>query len=210
MNLTEIFDLNPFALLRLFEAFWMPVLILLGACFLIARNDEKHSGKPAFPGKSVVAFTLMNKGAWVGFLGMCTMLVAFVLDDTVWSVVRIGLILCCTGFGASFWVGKWWMKWSGTYEPIPSKNIYVKCYTGINVFLLSVTVLALVSILTIVLVEAAMFGDDFRWSYVEIPFKIALVILIASGIFLKANLSIFSEGCYDIASAEKDTPPKED
>jgi len=210
MNLNEIFDLNPFALLRLFEAFWMPVLILLGACFLMARNDEKHSGKPAFPGKSVVAFTLMNKGAWIGFSGMCTMLVAFVLEETVWTVVRIGLILCCTGFGAAFLGGKRWMKWSGTYEPIPSKNIYVKCYAGINVFLLSVTVLTLVTILAIVLVEAVMLGDDLRWYVIEMPFKIALVILIASGIFLKYNLSIFSKGSYDIASAGKETPPKED
>ena len=183
-------------------------LVSSTVCFFMARNDEKRSGKNTMSGKSAVIYTLMNKAVWLVFFGCTLFLVAFVLPETMewdeeaeelvdagmnWMPVRIGLILAFMGSAATFVLGLTWKRWSKVDSYFPSWNMFVKFYSGLNVFLLASTVFFLLTFLALGISELA-FNDSAKWeNNLDQPFKIGIMLLLTSTVFGIANLLVYSK-----------------
>ena len=170
------------------------------------RNDEKRSGVSTLSGKSAILFTLINKTAWIAFIGFSMILLTFVLPEskdwdpeteemvetgTDFTTLRIGFVLMIVGIASTFFLSTIWNRWSQQQVALPSSNMFVKCYSGLNAFFLLSTVLALVTFLAIMIMEL-MFGEA-EWKMVKEPFKIGVVLLISCVVFLVCNLRVYSK-----------------
>ena len=188
-------------------------LIITAMCFFMARNDEKRSGVNRLSGKSAIIMTLTNKAWWIVFAGITLILVAFVLPGaTDLRSLRVGFALAIVGLIAVMLLGFLWKKWAGakTAGSLPNWNMFVKCYSGLNMFILFSTVLSLVVFLFILLLELT-FNDSAKWeSAIEHPFKIGLMTLTSSTIFLFANLSVFARSTDEIVPFSKPAEPEEE
>jgi hypothetical protein len=188
------------------SSFFFLALLVTPICFFMMRNDEKRSGISTFSGKSAILFTLINKTAWIAFIGLTMILLTFVLPEssrwdpetgerietgTDFTTLRIGFVLMLVGIASTFFLFTIWNRWSQQQVALPSSNMFVKCYSGLNVFFLLASVLGLVTLLAIAIMEL-MFGDA-EWRMVKEPFKIGVVLLISCVVFLVCNLRIYSK-----------------
>ena len=188
------------------SSFFFLALLVTPICFFMMRNDEKRSGVSTLSGKSAILFTLINKTAWIAFIGFSMILLTFVLPEskdwdpeteemvetgTDFTTLRIGFVLMIVGIASTFFLSTIWNRWSQQQVALPSSNMFVKCYSGLNVFFLLASVLGLVTFLAIMIMEL-MFGDP-EWDMVKEPFKISVVALISCVVFLVCNLRVYSE-----------------
>ena len=194
--------------LSLFSLLGMVVTIVM---YFMARKDEKRMGETTLSGKSAVIFTSMNGVAWVAFIGLTLMLLAFVLPEQStynydnderesfreWMPFRIGFVLLIMGAGALVALGKVWQGWAretwgqvGSF--IPRWNLFVKGYSGLNVFYLLSAVFYLVAFILSTLVELT-FNEKIEWKdSLDTPFKICLMALISTTFFLVLNFWVYS------------------
>ena len=189
-----------------FSFFLIVGLLVPTICFFMMRNDEKRSGVSTSSGKSAVVFTLINKTAWIAFIGLTLILLTFVLPEskefdretgelvdagTDFTSLRIGFVLMLVGIASTFFLSTIWNRWSQQQVALPSSNMFVKCYSGLNVFILLSSVLGIVTFLAIMIMEL-MFGEA-EWKMVKEPFKIGVVLLISCVAFLVCNLRVYSK-----------------
>ena len=203
-----LFSVLPAAVTGLlgFSFFLFVGLLVPTICFFMMRNDEKRSGVSASSGKSAVVFTLINQTAWISFIGLTLILLTFVLPEskewdpkkeelvdagTDFTTLRIGFVLTLVGIASTVFLSTLWNRWSQQQIALPSSNMFVKCYSGLNVFFLLSSVLGLVTFLAIMIMEL-MFGDA-EWKMVKEPFKIGVVLLISCVVFLVCNLRVYSK-----------------
>ena len=190
-----------------FSFFLIVGLLVPTICFFMMRNDEKRSGVSASSGKSAVVFTLINKTAWIAFIGLTLILLTFVLPEskefdretgelvdagTDFTTLRIGFVLMLVGIASTFFLSTIWNRWSQQQVALPYSNMFVKCYSGLNVFFLLSSVLGLVTFLAIAIMEL-MFNEDVLWKMIKEPFKIGVVALISCVVFLVCNLRVYSK-----------------
>tara|TARA_A100001037_G_scaffold294416_1_gene312198 strand:- start:267 stop:941 length:675 start_codon:yes stop_codon:yes gene_type:complete len=194
--------------LSLFSLLGLIVTIVI---YFMARKDEKRTGETMLSGKSAIIFTSMNGVAWVAFIGLTMMLLAFVLpemtkyDESIddykeyreWMPFRIGFVLLTVSTGAMFALGMVWQSWSRkiwseTSTVFPAWNMFVKGYSGLNVFYLLSTVFYLVVFILGSFVELA-FNDNVEWEgTMDTPIKISVMSLISATIFLVLNFWVYS------------------
>ena len=203
-----LFSVLPAAVTGLlgFSFFLFLGLLVPTICFFMMRNDEKRSGVSTLSGKSAVVFTLINQTAWIAFIGFTLILLTFVLPEsrdwdpetgemvetgTDFTTLRIGFVLMLVGIASTLFLSIIWNRWSQQQIALPSSNMFVKCYSGLNVFFLLSSVLGLITFLAIMIMEL-MFGDA-KWDMVKEPFKIGVVLLISCVVFLVCNLRVYSK-----------------
>jgi len=198
-----LFSVLPAAVTGLlgFSFFLFLGLLVPTICFFMMRNDEKRSGVSTLSGKSAVVFTLINQTAWIAFIGFTLILLTFVLPEswdpeteqetTDFITLRIGFVLMLVGIASTFFLSTVWNRWSQQQVALPSSNMFVKCYSGLNVFFLLSSVLGLITFLAIMIMEL-MFGDA-EWDMVKDLFKISVVLLISCVVFLVCNLRVYSK-----------------
>ena len=147
------------------SSFFFLALLVTPICFFMMRNDEKRSGVSTLSGKSAILFTLINKTAWIAFIGFSMILLTFVLPEskdwdpeteemvetgTDFTTLRIGFVLMIVGIASTFFLSTIWNRWSQQQVALPSSNMFVKCYSGLNVFFLLSSVLGLVTFLSLI------------------------------------------------------------
>lgn len=168
-------------------SFVLPII-----CFFMSRNDEKRSGRIQYPGKSLVFFTLINSGAWIFFLGLSMALVTIIMPgrgSMAWAPLRIGLVMMISGAASIKVLAGLWTSLTKTNDWLPSWNMFVKCYSGMNLFILFTGFIALCSFILYAILEMMVGAAEWR-SFKE-PFKISLALTAASGIFLYVNLKVY-------------------
>ena len=205
-----------------FSFFLIVGLLVPTICFFMMRNDEKRSGVSTASGKSAVVFTLINKTAWIAFIGLTLILLTFVLPEskefdqetgelvdagTDFTTLRIGFVLMLVGIASTFFLSTIWNRWSQQQVALPSSNMFVKCYSGLNVFFLLSSVLGLVTFLAIAIMEL-MFGEA-EWDMVKEPFKIGVVLLISCVVFLVCNLRVYSKSSDAVVPFAKTSETRE-
>ncbi len=186
---------SPFPILFLTSYF--PFLLLGGfvlpiICFFMSRNDEKRSGRIQYSGKSLVLFTLMNSAAWLFFLGLSMALVTIVMpgrSPAAWIPLRMGLIMMISGAVSLKILGALWTSLTNTNSWLPRGNMFVKCYSGMNLFILFAGFISLVSFVLYSLLEVMVGVSD--WSSFREPVKVSMALAVTSGIFLYVNLKVF-------------------
>ena len=219
-----LFSVLPAAVTGLvaFSFFLFVGLLVPTICFFMMRNDEKRSGVSTLSGKSAVVFTLINQTAWIAFIGFTMILLTFVLPEsrewdpesgemietgTDFTTLRIGFVLMIVGIASTFFLSTIWNRWSQQQVALPSSNMFVKCYSGLNVFILLSSVLGLVTFLAMMIMEL-MFGDA-EWDMVKEPFKISVVLLISCVVFLVCNLRVYSKSSDAVVPFAKTSETRE-
>ena len=205
------------------SSFFFLALLVTPICFFMMRNDEKRSGISTFSGKSAILFTLINKTAWIAFIGFTMILVTFVLPEskeldqdtgefvdagTDFTTLRIGFVLMLVGIASTFFLSTIWNRWSQQQVALPSSNMFVKCYSGLNVFFLLSSVLGLVTFLAIAIMEL-MFNEDALWEMIKEPFKISVMALISCVVFLVCNLRVYSKSSDAVVPFAKTSETRE-
>ena len=205
------------------SSFFFLALLVTPICFFMMRNDEKRSGISTFSGKSAILFTLINKTAWIAFIGFTMILVTFVLPEskeldqdtgefvdagTDFTTLRIGFVLMLVGIASTFFLSTIWNRWSQQQVALPSSNMFVKCYSGLNVFILLSGVLGLVTFLAIAIMEL-MFNEDVLWEMIKEPFKIGVMALISCVVFLVCNLRVYSKSSDAVVPFAKTSETRE-
>ena len=174
-------------------------LVLPVVCFFLSRNDEKRSGVIQYSGKSMVVFTLVNYGAWLFFVGATMVFLTFVMADegqNAWVPLRIGLVLMIIGAVSVKVVTGLWSTWTKTGDWLPSWNMFVKCYSGLNTLVLFTGIVAASGYLLYAIFEM-MFGIA-DWRHFKQPVKTILPVLVTSGVFLYVNLLVYGRSEDDI------------
>jgi len=220
-----LFSILPGIIIGLFAlSFFLFVGLLVPTiCFFMMRNDEKRSGVSTLSGKSAVVFTLINKTAWIAFIGLTLILLTFVLPEsrdydpetdqmietgTDFTTLRIGFVLMLVGIASTFFLSTVWNRWSQQQVALPYSNMFVKCFSGLNVFFLLSSILGLVTLLAITIMEL-MFNEHSRWETIKEPFKIGVVLLISCVVFLVCNLRVYSKSSDAVVPFVKSPETKE-
>ena len=181
----------------LFLSTYFPFLFIGGAvlpviCFFMFRNDEKRSGRIQYSGKSLVFFTLMNSAAWIVYLGLTMVLMALIMGGPGdYAPLRIGLVMIISGAASLKILGVLWTSLTKTDSWLPRGNMFVKCYSGFNLFILFIGFVGTVSFILYFLME--MMVGTAEWRLVKEQVKAFIVLTITSGIFLYVNLKIFQD-----------------
>ncbi len=141
-------------------------LVVTVACYFLSRAEEKRSGEVLFAGKSAVILTLMNNAAWLFFVAW-TMICFNIIGDMEtsynfetdksekgWEVLRMGLALLVTSGLSLLVLSVLWRNWTVSSELLPRDNIFVKCFSGINMFVLSGLAISLGTSILFLLLEA--------------------------------------------------------
>lgn len=187
-------------------------LVVTVVCYFLSRAEEKRSGEVLFSGKSAVIFTLMNNASWLFFVA-CTMVCFNIIGDVEtsydfdtgesekgWEVMRMGMAILVTSGISLFALSLLWRNWTGSAELLPRDNVFVKCFTGINMFILSGLVLSLGTAILFLLLEA-MASDNVKLDEIGDGFKLPLVSLITGLVFLALNIRVFGS-CSDRAPSK--------
>ncbi|MBL62899.1 MAG: hypothetical protein CMI30_05760 [Opitutae bacterium] len=193
-------------------------LVIMTVCFFMARNDEKRTGITTLSGKSSIYFSLMNQSWWIVFIGITLVLVTMVLPAPEiydeerdrfkkgkkdWQPLRIGIVLTIVGTGAATALGAIWQRCSGQPRILPRDNMFVKCYSGLNAFMLFSIVVSLVTFLGFCFAEL-FFDKKADWDDWEDAVKIAAMALVSSTLFLMANLSVFNASSDSVVKFPRD------
>jgi len=186
---------------------FVPVVVAI-VCYFLSRAQERRTGEVMYSGKSAIIFTLMNNSAWL-FTAAWFLIIYNILGDTKsysfgatetekdWTMFRVGFsILICTSVSMVF-LTLIWRRWTEGASIIPKENIFVKCYSGLNMFVLSGLVLYLGIFLFTSLLEATVHDTaDFDSDMFIVP----SVMLVCAFGFLVLNIWIFGRST--------DEPPK--
>ena len=186
---------------------WISLLFGI-VCFFMSRNDEKRSGRNTMSGKSAVIFTLMNQTAWTTFFGFSLMLITLVLPEKQewneddlrfvdagmdWMPFRIGFILAFTGAVSTLCLGLTWKSLSKTGSSLPSWNMFVKNYSGLNTYFMASITLTLGTIILMAIGELVV-NENIVWEgQMDTPIKVCIMLLMTSTAFLVVNLLIYSK-----------------
>jgi hypothetical protein len=181
-------------------------LAITVVCFFMSRWEEKRSGRILFSGKGAIIFTLMNNAFWLMAIAATIGLFNIVGDfgsgsyDSFtegqiestkdWSLFRLSIAIFFPSLIAVTVLGFLWRNWTDTWEFLPRDNIFVKCFSGLNCFILSCLVLGL-AILLVYLSLELMVNDRMEWDRMGDEFKLMIVSFITSSIFLWCNLLVF-------------------
>jgi hypothetical protein len=187
-------------------------LVATVVCYFLSRAEEKRSGEVLFTGKSAVIFTLMNNAGLLFFVAW-TMICFNIIGDMEnsynnetdeyekgWEVLRMGLALLVTSGLSLLVLSVLWRNWTGSNELLPRDNIFVKCFSGINMFVLSGLVISLATSILFLLLEA-MASDNVKIDEMGDVFKLPVVTLICTIVFLAINIRLFG-GCSDRAPSK--------
>jgi hypothetical protein len=90
-----------------------------------------------------------------------------------------------------------WRNWTVSSELLPRDNIFVKCFSGINMFVLSGLAISLGTSILFLLLEA-MASDKVKIDELGDAFKLPVVALICTLAFLAINIRLFGS-CSDRA-----------
>ncbi len=183
-------------------------LFVIIVCYFLSRAEERKSGKVLFSGKSAVIFTLMNNSAWLFFIAW-TMICFNIIGDMEnynwdteesekgWQAFRMGSALLVSSGISLFLLAVLWRNWTGNNEMLPRDNIFVKCYSGLNMLTLAGTVLWLGTLILFSLLEA-MASDKISIDDMGDLFKFPVVMFFSSLVFLAGNIRVFGS-CADRA-----------
>lgn len=176
-------------------------IIVTICCYFLSRAEERRSGEILFTGKSAVIYTLMNNAAWLFFIAW-TMICFNIIGDMEthnwdtdesekgWQALRLGAALFVSSGVSLFVLVVLWRNWTGNNEMLPRDNMFVKCYSGLNMLMLSVTVLSLGTFILFALLEA-MASDRLSIEDMGDAFKFPVVMFASSLVFLAANIRVF-------------------
>jgi hypothetical protein len=205
--MSEIFIMQGLMTVATLMLGFVPIIVAV-VCYFLSRAQERRTGTVLYSGKSAIIFTLMNNSAWL-FTTAWFLIIYNILGDTEsysfgaeepeknWSMFRIGFsMLLCTSVSMGL-LALFWKRWSEGGSIIPKENIFVKCYSGLNVFVLSGLVLYLGILLFSLLLEATVRDDTNLDSDVLI---VPSVMLVCAFGFLVPNVWIFGRS--------SDDPPK--
>ena len=206
--MNEMFFIMQGLMMAMASVLLLVPLVVTVVCYFLSRAEEKRSGEVLFTAKSAVIFTLMNNAAWL-FFAAWTMICFNIIGDMEsynfhsdeaeksWEVFRMGIALVISSGLSLLILSMLWRNWTGNTELLPRDNIFVKCFSGINMAVLSVVVLALGTSIMFLLLEA-MASDDVKLDEMGDMFKLPVVTLICSLVFLAMNIRLFGS-CSDRA-----------
>ena len=189
----------------------IPVIVVL-ICYFLSRAQERRTNQKRYTGKSAVIFTLLNNSAWLFsaavFLILYNLLGEhefqafgrpdFGLEESDgggkdWSMFRVGLsILICSSFAILVLI-KLWKRWVDGESCLPPYNIFVKCYSGLNMIVLGTMALSVGAALLTMMLEGitgsfVIKDDD---SFVQLT-----TLLLCTVGFLVVNIGVFGK-CSD-------------
>ena len=192
----------------------MPVVITV-VCYFLSRAEEKRSGQVLFSGKAAVIFTLFNNAAWL-FAAAWVMILFNLIGDLEtrsfdfagssfdsepavsvskdWTLLRGGIaLLICSGLAGAV-LAYLWRDWTNSSSILPRDNIFVKCFSGLNLLVRAGLSLYLGTVLIFLLLQAMM--DKVDLEKVGDGFKFPAVLLCCALAFLVANIRRFGS-CSD-------------
>ena len=204
--MNEIFFILSQSIMVFFLLIQLAVpLFITVVCFFMSRWEEKRSGRVLFSGKGAIIFTLMNNAFWLmaiaATIGLFNIIGDFesrsfsqmgeaseVTKD--WSLFRLSIAIFFPSLIAVTILGFLWRNWTGTWEFLPRDNIFVKCFSGLNCFILACLVLGLAVALIFSLLEL-MSNDQLVFEQIGDELKLMIISFITSSIFLWGNLLVF-------------------
>jgi len=205
--MSEIFIMQGLMTMGTLMLGFVPIVVAV-VCYFLSRAQERRTGEVLYSGKSAIIFTLMNNSAWL-FTAAWFLIIYNILGDTEsysygaeeseknWTMFRAGFsILICTSFSLVI-LALIWRRWTEGGSIIPKENIFVKCYSGLNMFVLSGLVLYVSIFLFTSLLEATVRDTADLDSDV---FIVPAVMLACAFGFLVLNIWIFGRST--------DDPPK--
>ena len=195
-------------------------MVVTVVCYFLSRAEEKRSGQVLFSGKAAVVFTLFNNAAWL-FVAAWVMILFNLIGDVEtprfafdidaeessksWMLLRGGFaLLICSGIAIAILVYLW-RDWTGNDSILPRDNIFVKCYSGLNLLALAGLTIYLGTMLLFMLLEAM--ADELDLEKAGDAFKFPAVLLCCSLGFLVANIRLFGSCSDDVRDGVTSTQP---